>query len=83
MSIIYGPLPPELDDAERESLVVFVYRPLAASACFYCGNDLEYPVVQWHGTGDIFFHHSCAEQIGMRLISDGLLAAKGRKAVMA
>lgn len=83
MSIIYGPLPPELVDAERESLIVFVYRPLSASVCFYCSQDLAYPVVQWHGDGDIFLHHDCAEQLGMRLCMDGLLASKGRKAVMA
>ena len=75
MSIIYGPIPPGLDDDSRRSAIHFVYGPLAASECFYCARDLgEYPVVQWVGAGTIFLHPRCAQDLALRLAKDGLLA---------
>lgn len=83
VSVIYAPMRPGLDDAERRSELHFVYAPLATAVCFYCLGDLAYPVVQWHGEGDIFLHADCAQRLALHLAKDGLLAEKALRTVAA
>lgn len=85
MSLVTGPLPSSLDPAERESAIAFVYGPLASFPfCYYCADGLTaYPLVQWFGAnGPIFLHPECAEQLGGRLIKDGLIAPKSGRRVL-
>jgi hypothetical protein len=80
MSVIEGPNQYPAGSEQWEAAQVFIYDPLAfEGSCFYCGREMAWPVVHWHGyTGDVFLHPDCAGLLSMHLASDTLKAQKMR-----
>lgn len=79
--IVRSPLPPGPDTDARRSEMAFVYGPLAASTCFYCGETFDhFPVIEWAGTSLVFLHPDCSQELGARLIKDGLIARESAAA---
>ncbi|MBI5949851.1 MAG: hypothetical protein HY875_17070 [Chloroflexi bacterium] len=82
--IIWGPLgpeDPEADSDEEESRrvqEVFVYEPLARAGqlCSDCGEPLNYPMVLWSFSTDVFLHPLCATRVGQCLLFDAKIALK-------
>jgi hypothetical protein len=45
----------------------------AGSRCFFCGELLTDPAVQWHGfTGVMYLHAECVHALTKRLVRDAL-----------
>lgn len=52
-----------------------VFDPASDETCFYCGDPVQFPNIQWHGSkngegSDIFLHPICARTISIRLLRD-------------
>jgi hypothetical protein len=52
-----------------------IFAPAKDETCFYCGDPVYYPNIQWHGSrlgegSDMFLHPICARTLSIRLLRD-------------